>query len=103
LYKDNIIVIAKLLETIPLDFQMKIISDYDFYISEVKNNVTQFNSKISKQVTYDAGTDEYETPMTFDEQVQIEDLHKLEQMPKLYTRATNHPFEVKSHNALYYN
>jgi hypothetical protein len=62
---------------------MKITSDYDFYISEVKNNETQLNSKISKQVTYEVGFDEYENPVVFDEQVQIEDLQTLEQIPKL--------------------
>jgi len=82
-FKENIIEIAKLLETIPLNFQMKITSDYDFYISEVKNNETQLNSKISKQVTYEVGFDEYENPVVFDEQVQIEDLQTLEQIPKL--------------------
>jgi hypothetical protein len=62
-FKENILEITKLLETISLDFEMKITRDFDTYHTEVKNNKILMNSNISKQFIVD-----------FEEGLQIEDV-----------------------------
>lgn len=86
-FRENILEITKLLETIPLNFEMKITRDFEAYHTEVKNNKILMNSNISKQFVVD-----------FEEGLQIEDgtAEKLVQISTTKESEEDKTEEVKS-------